>query len=464
MYYIINESIGLRSWWRSPFAYYVKGEIFAKELSRDEFELLYKCDGETEIDESEILQSLLKRGLVIPCVKGEKSLTPWQRKVYDNRYFPKMNWMITGRCNYNCLHCFNASDNAPLMSEFTLEEAERLLDEAEECGINTFTITGGEPMCHKNFFEIIEGIYKRGMFVFELNTNGYYINQKALDRLKEIGCYPLIKISFDGVGHHDWLRNRKGAEEDALRAIKLCTENGFRVKVQTNVHRKNVESMLETALLMNKLGVEEMRLIRTTEAPRWIKNGGDSTLTLEEYFDSMLKFLSDYIPHNSDMHIDIWQFVRVFPQEKKYRPRAVECIAGEYEPSIPVCRGNRGMVAVAANGNLYPCHQLSGAYDAYSWFLGNVKKDGLKKYLQKGDYLEEVCTTVQELADHNEKCRNCKWFKYCVGGCRAIALALSGDKLGPDKSKCVFFNGGYLKKLKDVLEGCEDSSGLSDNL
>ncbi len=26
----------------------------------------------------------------------------------------------------------------------------------------------------------------------------------------------------------------------------------------------------------------------------------------------------------------------------------------------PVCRGNRSMVAVVANGNLYPCHQLSG--------------------------------------------------------------------------------------------------------
>lgn len=59
--------------------------------------------------------------------------------------------------------------------------------------------------------------------------------------MKNIGCDPLIKISFDGIGHHDWLRNRKGAEEDALRAIRLCIENGFRVKVQTNVHRLNIQ-------------------------------------------------------------------------------------------------------------------------------------------------------------------------------------------------------------------------------
>ena len=68
-----------------------------------------------------------------------------------------------------CLHCFNAADNAPLQSEWTAEEAKKLLDEAYECGINAFTITGGEPMLHKNFFDIIEGIYKRNMFVEELS-------------------------------------------------------------------------------------------------------------------------------------------------------------------------------------------------------------------------------------------------------------------------------------------------------
>ena len=462
MYYIINPNIGIRSWWRTPFAYYIKGVAYAQRLTKDEFELIYKCDGKTEIEENEIVQSLLRRGFIIPCKNGGVSLTPWQRKVCDNRYFPLMNWMITGKCNYNCLHCFNAADNAPLMSEFTLEEAERLLDEAEECGINAFTITGGEPMCHKNFFHIIEGIYRRGMFVQELNTNGYYLNQEALDRFKEIGCYPLIKISFDGIGHHDWLRNRHGAEEDALRAIKLSIANGFRVKVQTNVHKKNVDSMVETALLMNELGVNEMRIIRTTEAPRWVKNGGDSTLTLNEYFDSMLEFLKEYIKHNPRMDVDIWQFVRVSPGEKEYRPRAIECADGEYRDSLPVCRGNRGMVAVAANGNLFPCHQMSGYYEMHSWVLGNVKKDGLKKYLQRGAYLDEVCTTVKDLADHNEECRNCRWFKYCVGGCRAIGLALSGDKYGSDISKCLFFKGDYLKKLEKVMIGYKDNSGLSN--
>lgn len=92
-------------------------------------------------------------------------------------------------------------------------------------------------MLHKSFFEILEGIYARGMYVEELNTNGYFIDRQALDRMKAIGCIPLMKISFDGLGYHDWMRAHQGAEETALRAIRLCVENGFPVKVQTNMNR-----------------------------------------------------------------------------------------------------------------------------------------------------------------------------------------------------------------------------------
>lgn len=54
------------------------------------------------------------------------------------------------------------------MSEWFLKEAEKFLDEARECGVNAFTITGGEPMLHRNFMDILTGIYERGMYVEEM--------------------------------------------------------------------------------------------------------------------------------------------------------------------------------------------------------------------------------------------------------------------------------------------------------
>lgn len=451
MSYILNETVALRSWWRVPYAYYLKGERNAEKLTKEEFELLSCCDGHSEIENDELLESLIERGFISECKSGEKSLSSWQRMACDNRYFPAMNWMITGKCNYNCLHCFNAADNSPLMAEFSFEEAERLLDDAMACGINAFTITGGEPMCHKSFLPIIEGIYRRGMYVEELNTNGYYMTQEILDRMKEIGCYPLIKISFDGIGHHDWLRNCKGAEEDALRAIALCIENGFRVKAQTNVHRRNVDSMIATARLLDKMGACEMRIIRTTEVPRWNENAKGATLDLDEYFDRMLDFCRTYSSEEHNMIVDIWQLITLHPQSRSYTLRSVSCLEGEFKPSRPVCCGNRAMVAVAANGNVFPCMQMSGYYESRNDILGNVKESGLRPLLQMGKYLAEVCTTVGELAEINAECRSCPYFKYCAAGCRAIALTLTSDKMGVDLSKCLFFKRGYYDKAVETM-------------
>lgn len=466
MKYILNENIALRSWHMVPYAYYIRHMRNAAGLTEAEYEFLSDCDGvrETAAGSEELAEKFLASGMIREAKNGE-AVSQWSRARYcDNRYFPALNLMLTGKCNYNCLHCFNAADNAPLMSEFALEEALRLLDEARLCGINAFTITGGEPMLHRNFFEVIEGIYERGMYVEELNTNGYFLNQEALDRFKDIGCYPLIKISFDGTGHHDWLRNRAGAEADALRAIKLCTENGFRVKVQANVHRKNLQSMMPTALLMEKLGAEELRIIRTTEAPRWVQNGGEYTLSLAEYFDAMLDLISEYKEKIDRMSLDIWQFASLFPQSISFRMRPVECAEGEYRDSIPVCRGNRGMVAVGADGSVYPCHQLSGEYERRNERLGNVKTEGLQSLLRESRYLSEVCTTVGELKSVNSKCASCRYFRYCAGGCRAVALVMTDNKLGCDPSKCMFFENGYHRKITEIMGEWRNLAPISEEL
>lgn len=454
MRYILNPCIALRSWLYVPYAYYIRGERNAKGLKKEEFEFLSACDGKTELPseiESPLARDLLERKF-IRIAKDEETMSTWSKPmVCSNRYFPAINWMITGRCNYNCIHCFNAADNAPLMSEWTMDEANKLLDEARDCGINAFTITGGEPMLHKNFFDILEGIYQRGMYVEELNTNGYFITSETLARMKAIGCMPLMKISFDGIGYHDYMRNRKGAEQSAINAISLCLKSGFRVKVQTNMNRHNHDSMLKTAKMFDSMGVDEMRIIRTTEAPRWVQNAGDACLTLREYFDETLTLWQKYSQGNHNMALTVWQLGTLYPKEHFYTLTAVNTCRGKYRDSAPVCKGNRGMVAVGANGHVYPCHQMSGYYEQHGDVLGNVKETPLAELLSDSKYLNEVCTTLKNLRENNKKCDKCEYFEQCNGGCRAIALALTGDKFGADPSKCLFWEEKYDKKIEKMF-------------
>ncbi len=322
----------------------------------------------------------------------------------------------------------------------------------EECGIERLTITGGEPMLHPHFMEIVREIYIHNMYIGEINTNGHFITQNVLDEMKEIGCRPIMKISFDGLGYHDWLRDRKGAEEDALRAIKLCIRNGFEVMIQTNVHRKNVHSILETAKLMDSLGVKVMRIIRTSESTRWAQNKGEQGLPITEYYDHAVELCREYVKTDCKMPIVIWRTIAVDPGKKLYNPAAIIYDEGEYRDTRPVCKGNRGMVAISANGHVIPCLQVSFYYERPGEeVLGNVKETGLQPLLQDSKYLCEVCTTVKDLREKNEECDKCKWFPYCAGGCRAMSIVTTGTKMGCDKYACAFLKGGYLEKFAEAM-------------
>ena len=464
MYYRIKENIALRSWMFVPGAYYVKNELPAISLSPEEMDIMLMCDGEHDIEDSALLQDLLSRGLIESCERGQHPSEWSAYKKYPHRHFPKMNFMITGKCNCNCLHCFNAADNAPLMSEWDYEDALTLLDQAADCGVMGFTITGGEPMIHPHFMDIIRAIYERNMFVEEINTNGHAITQEGLDELRSFGCDAEIKISYDGIdGWHNWIRNNQTAEKKAIDAIKLCLENDFRVMVQTNVHPKNLDVILPTVMFLNELGVEKLRLIRTEEVPRWVKSAGsDGVVSIEGYYEEMAKLSRQVydairaLPER-DRHLEymiVWQYLNVDIKNGSYNMYPVRYAPGEYRDTYPVCSGNRGMIAVASNGGLYPCMQLKGVMDSRNDGRGNLHEKPLVEFLKGSDYLDTVCRNLYQLRQDIDKCDKCKFFEYCCGGCRAMAYMFS-DEVGTfssvDPSKCRFFNDGWYQYVERTM-------------
>jgi len=466
VYCILNENIALRSWRLVPFACYYKGSSRASGLSEEEFHLLLKCDGKTEVEENGLSTGLLERGMISRCEKGEKTLSRWQTyRDCDNRYMPMMNLQITGRCNYNCMHCFNCRDNTPLQSEISLEKIGSLLDDCEKCGIGSFTITGGEPMLHPHFKEIMREIYKRGMFVFDLNTNGFFINRETLDFMRSVGASPLMKISFDGIGFHNWMRGVPEAEKRALDAISLCIEEKIPVKVQMNVNRMNRETVLPSLELLDEMGVGETRIIRTTDAPRWIENARGQSLTTEEYYDFTLDVIPKYASKPHKMAVTVWQVMNYNPVRREYALAPLAMKHKGYRQSLPVCTGARGMIAVGANGNVYPCMQQQGFFEQQGIVLGNVFTDGLQSVLRDSEYMKTVCYTVGDRVKDCKDCRECRYLKVCGGGCPALGIITNGNRpegcLLADRTKCVFFRDGYDRKFEKAMKGIKSIDGLS---
>ena len=112
MYYRITDHVALRSWSDIGFAIYKQGIRRPFPLSEKVATTMLLADGEHDMDTDDAVMLLVMRGLIEPCEKGERPSAWSAFRTYDNACFPMMNLMITGKCNFNCLHCFNAADNA----------------------------------------------------------------------------------------------------------------------------------------------------------------------------------------------------------------------------------------------------------------------------------------------------------------------------------------------------------------
>lgn len=453
--YILAPQVGLRSWKRVPHTYVRRFEARPHALPQEEFELACRCDGRRPLPDSPALRSLLQRGLVIPCDSSAPALSPFQELlVCPNRVVPWMALEITERCNYRCLHCFNAQSNEEGRREMSLDEAGRLFDSARRAGVSAVLVTGGEPLMHRSFRELVELLYSRGLFVHELNTNGALLTRELLGFLAGFGFKPQIKISFDGLGFHDWMRGCPGAQESALKAIRLCVEEGFPVRVQMSVNRRNQPALLESLALLDAMGVQATRLLWTAPTPRWELNAQGQCLDWGEYLECCTRLLGAYAAAGHAMELDAWMVAQLFPRTLSYRLSPVRYSPASFKESRPCCSTANGMVAVGADGQVYPCMQSSGWFDAHGISLGNVHEQGLGAILQEGPYCQMVHATVGDRLAHQGECAACPWLQHCAGGCPALAMLFSGgDHLAPDRAACMFFKGGWPQRIAQALPG-----------
>jgi radical SAM protein with 4Fe4S-binding SPASM domain len=464
MKYLLDEKTALRSWRIIPCAYYTRNEVYAKSLKREEYKLLLLCDGKTELTDSPLLRNLEKRGFCHPAEDGSH-LTEWQKPlVCSNRYFPRMFWTITERCSDHCLHCYNAADCGPMTAEFAWDECRNLIRQAAGCGINEIKLTGGEPFLHPCFQDILREIYRSGMFVDRIYSGGGALTESALHEMKQTGCSPIMKISFDGIGTHDWLHGREGSEKDALRGIRLCIENGLPAVPVINVHRKNLPVLADTISMLNQMGVSGIQILRTTESPRWNRSAAGLSLSPEEFYEGMIALTKTVMDRGIKTPLEIWKFgivdsekLRKKTSEEKNPKSPDSGQAEKTRDTFPRCSTNRGMVGVAADGELYPCLTMYGLLKNKNISFGNVKKQDLKDLLTDGPYFNEAAFSIRQMKESNAECAACPSFEMCQGGCSAMSLAMTGDLHGVDPMSCTYFLKGYRERIDQLLHSFAES-------
>ena len=463
MYYRIKDNIALRSWKLVPFAYYRKGYGYAEKLTSEEFFAAMLCDGKHDFARSGLLGALIKKGVIEPCEKGNAP-SEWSRpRDCPCRYMPAALVSITGRCNMNCRHCFMAADVSPTFDEWKFEDLLDLLDQFVECGVQSVGLTGGEPMLHPRFADILREIAKRDLTLSEICTNAALVTDEICDEIKSLGFSPTFRVSFDGVGVHDWMRRVPGAEEQALGKLSLLKKHGFYVKAQCNVNRHTAPALKKTARLLDEMRIDSVRIIQTGSSPRWAALGGEENYSYGEYYDLIFDFLRDYLSGPRNMSVTVWQTIEVFPGQHCFT-----LVPGDdskeqnYSDKAPVCRSARGQMHITASGDVAPCSPMAGFFRAHGKTLENVHITPLKSILSKSCFLDTVCAPVSKISGTDADCAACPFWKRCQGGCRALAMAQTGELTyyGKDASKCAWFKGDYEQKALSLMAEISAKTGV----
>jgi len=101
---------------------------------------------------------------------------------------------VTYRCNHLCTFCYNSPTGE---REMTTEQIFEALRKIADFGVLYVTLTGGEAMCHKDFFKIAAEVRRLGM-ALRIYSNGYLMaDKRVVDKV--LALTPTeIEISIHG--------------------------------------------------------------------------------------------------------------------------------------------------------------------------------------------------------------------------------------------------------------------------
>src|SRR2546421_10376586 len=100
-------------------------------------------------------------------------LNEMSQKAFDMGVPISVHMDVTYRCNERCVHCYLDHEDH---GEMTTAEIKDLLEQSASAGAFILSLSGGEILLRKDFFEILE--YARGLtFCVKLKTNAILIRE-----------------------------------------------------------------------------------------------------------------------------------------------------------------------------------------------------------------------------------------------------------------------------------------------
>ena len=369
-------------------------------------------------------------------IKPENDFQSW---VMAQGFMYSTHWELTYRCNERCVHCYNPgaahSDfEKPdrLNNELSTEQVITSLKRLAEGGVFHLTLSGGEIMLRKDFFEIVEAARQLGMAV-NIYTNGLKLDEANINKLCDL--WPST-VSFSIYSHvpkvHDDITRVPGSFDKTVAALKAMNERGVRTSlksVQMSHTLKSYVGTLDLAKELNAAPETEIGLSPGVDgaiAPMLMSTSNPQELILAAMTEGFPIFVGT--------------------EENNY---------GEFikDQKATVCAAGYAGLNFSADGSIYPCNSLTiksgnlhndDPLDIWHSALSQRAKitDAQKSNLQETEQTIALNETTKNLAawqdvrlEDYEECSThlrCRWCTKCPG----MALMETGRALAPSTTNC----------------------------
>lgn len=361
---------------------------------------------------------------------------------------------VTGRCNLHCRHCYVTDSNK--ISEPALYQIEYLFKESKLYGIDNVKITGGEPFIRNDVLGILELLKSNGLKLKAICSNGTLINDDHIESMKEFDPAPYVKLSFDGIGFHDWIRGHEGIESDTLVLVDKLKSNGLRVWINYCLNKYNIDCAVKSAKELSYRGADVIRFFPMRMTERVVEsNLTEAHLSDDEFLNALLSIVEGLSGTDVDSDIVLMGLATFNPKNGIINPKGYRWVNND-EPMCPVLCNE---IYVDTDGSLYPCPTLSVAMRYLGWKFENVYTDPrpFRELLENSECARISRSTIGDLIENSEKCASCQHVHQCRGGCRTLALGevhmIGGNQsyYRPSNFMCNLYKRNYMKLLRKAV-------------
>ncbi len=326
-------------------------------------------------------------------------------------------WHITDSCDQRCQHCYIFSENNhTILKEMSWTEIESVFENCQDMckkanRIPYFYITGGDPILHSRFWDLME-LFKLHKIAFTILGNPFHLNDEVCKKLKDYGC-ERYQLSIDGLREtHDEMR-KQGSFDITIEKLKCLHNAGIRSAIMTTVSGINAEELpgIIDIVVENKVNVFAFARYAPTSFEK------STHLTPEKYRELLevcwQKFeLYKESGTSFNLKDHLWT---LFLHEKglfKIPENLNEDVI--YEG----CNCANCHLTILPKGDVYACRRFESN-------IGNVFTENLYDI-----FLGEKMDSYRDYSKF-EKCSSCELKRFCRG-CPAVTYGYTGDYYGTD--------------------------------